>query len=319
MNSFRIGVIGVLVENFGIEQAEGFLHYFEGWIVFMACLALMFLIMSVLARLQGTSLMKALVLDVPPTEHFAYLLPKGINAHFIASLAALGLGVFVAFGLQTREDLIPERDTFTTFPLRIADWRGRDQFVEQVYLDTLKTDDYLMADFRSQSSANPVNLWVAYYANQRKGRSVHSPKSCLPGGGWQMESLEDHTIAGVGPDGQGMTVNRAVIAKGESVQLVYYWFVERGRIQTNEYMVKWFIFWDALTQNRTDGALVRVTTFVGDRANLPEADARLEAFAQAIDPQLAYYLPQQDATFVDGGERVAEVASVAACEMLPAS
>ena len=30
MNSLRVGIIGVLVEYFGIEQAEGFLHYFEG-------------------------------------------------------------------------------------------------------------------------------------------------------------------------------------------------------------------------------------------------------------------------------------------------
>jgi exosortase D (VPLPA-CTERM-specific) len=305
MNSFRIGVIGVLVENFGIEQAEGFLHYFEGWIVFMACVALMFLIMAILARLQGQKLMQVFALDVPPTEHLAYLLPRKVNPQFIASLAALGLGLVIAFSLQTRQDLIPERDDFSTFPLRIADWRGRDQFVEQVYLNTLKTDDYLMADFNRSSDPGPVNLWVAYYANQRKGRSVHSPKACLPGGGWRMESLKNHRIPDVGPDGKGMTVNRAVIAKGDSVQVVYYWFVERGRIQTNEYMVKWYIFWDALTRNRTDGALVRLTTFVGDRANLPEADARLEAFAQAIDPQLTYYLPQWDATFEDGDSRFA--------------
>ncbi len=38
MNSFRIGVIGVLVDAYGTEQAEGFLHFFEGWIIFMACM-----------------------------------------------------------------------------------------------------------------------------------------------------------------------------------------------------------------------------------------------------------------------------------------
>ena len=43
MNSFRIGVIGVLVEHWGIEQAEGFLHLFEGWIIFMACMLLLLL------------------------------------------------------------------------------------------------------------------------------------------------------------------------------------------------------------------------------------------------------------------------------------
>ncbi len=73
--------------------------------------------------------------------------------------------------------------------------------------------------------------------------------------------------------------------------------MERGRIQTNEYAVKWQIFWDALTLNRTEGALVRVTTFVPDVALLDEADARLEAFVRALDPKLAYHLPQRETTF----------------------
>ncbi len=295
MNSFRIGVIGVLVENFGIEQAEGFLHYFEGWIVFMACVAILFLLMALFARLSGKRFMDVFGLDLPPTEQLAWLVPRGVNAQASAALVLLAVGVAVSFGLDARQDLIPERDRFATFPLRIGEWRGRDEYVEQVYLDTLKVDDYLMANFqRDGESDNFVNLWVAYYADQRKGASVHSPRSCLPGGGWQIESFEPHSIPGVGPDGKGITVNRALIAKGEAAQLVYYWFVERGRVQTNEYLVKWYIFWDSLTRNRTDGALVRVTTFVPDRARIDEADKRLEAFVRSIDPQLAYYLPQWD-------------------------
>ena len=31
--------------------------------------------------------------------------------------------------------------------------------------------------------------------------------------------------------------------------------MQRGRNLTNEYAVKWFIFWDSLTRQRTDGAL----------------------------------------------------------------
>ncbi len=304
MNSFRIGVIGILVENFGIEQAEGFLHYFEGWIVFMACVALMFLIMAILAWLDGQKLMQAFGLDVPPANQLLYLLPRRINFQFVGCLVALGIGLLVAIGLQTREELIPQRDTFSTFPLRIHSWRGKDELLEQVYLDTLKTDDYLMANFVSDEERAPVNLWIAYYAAQKKGASVHSPKACLPGGGWRMESLTQPFIQSVGPDGAGVFVNRAVISKGDSVQLVYYWFVERGRIQTNEYAVKWYIFWDALTQNRTDGALVRITTYAGDRANIDIADARLKNFMRAIDPQLAYYLPQKDATFVNSADSI---------------
>ena len=51
MNSFRIGVIGVLVEYYGIEQAEGFLHDFEGWFIFMACMGILFIEMAILARI----------------------------------------------------------------------------------------------------------------------------------------------------------------------------------------------------------------------------------------------------------------------------
>jgi exosortase D (VPLPA-CTERM-specific) len=297
MNSFRIGVIGVLVENFGIEQAEGFLHYFEGWIVFMACVGIMFLIMWVLSRLSRQTFFESFGLDVPPTDHLSYLLPRGINKQFVASLAALGIGLALSIGLQSREELVPEREQLSTFPLSFEDWQGRDRFVDQIYLDELQTDDYLLATYRNQTDNMPVELWIAYYDTQRKGRSVHSPKGCLPGGGWRVESLDQHAVPDVGPAGNAITVNRSLIVKGDARQLVYYWFVQRGRIQTNEYLVKWFIFWDALTRNRTDGALVRVTTFVPDVSMIDAADRRLQAFVRTIDPKLAYYLPQHDATF----------------------
>ena len=36
MNAVRIGIIGILVDRYGIAQAEGFLHLFEGWVVFLS-------------------------------------------------------------------------------------------------------------------------------------------------------------------------------------------------------------------------------------------------------------------------------------------
>jgi EpsI family protein len=140
---------------------------------------------------------------------------------------------------------------------------------------------------------------VAYYNEQRKGRSVHSPRACLPGGGWQLESFDKYVLKGVGPNGEDYVVNRSVVAQGDARQLVYYWFVERGKIQANEYFVRWSIFWDALTKNRTDGALVRVTTSVSDVALMDQADQRLAQFVRDIDPKLTYYLPQASATFRD--------------------
>jgi EpsI family protein len=79
---------------------------------------------------------------------------------------------------------------------------------------------------------------------------------------------------------------------GKDRQLVYYWFQQRDRIVTNEYMVKWFIFWDALTKNRTDGALIRLVTNVPESSSMAEADARMQTFIQDFDPTIAYFLPR---------------------------
>jgi EpsI family protein len=271
MNSFRIGVIGVLVNNAGIEA---------------------------LAKLSGKRLMEVFALDVPPLSTVKNLLPDKLQPQVIASALVLGLGLVLVFSLQKREDLIPERESFNTFPLTINEWRGRDEVIDNVgILDALAVDDYLLAEYQNTEDGGRVAVWVAYYAEQRKGRSVHSPRACLPGGGWKLESFDEYVLPAMGPNGEDYVVNRSVIAKGNARQLVYYWFVERGRIQTNEYSVKWSIFWDALTRNRTEGALVRVTTFVPDLGLMAEADQRLENFVRAIDPKLAYYLPQENATF----------------------
>ena len=73
---------------------------------------------------------------------------------------------------------------------------------------------------------------------------------------------------------------------------MYYWFQQRDRILTNEYLVKWYIFWDALTRNRTDGALIRLVTYVPESMSLEEADAKLQDFIRDFDPTLAYFLPR---------------------------
>jgi exosortase D (VPLPA-CTERM-specific) len=296
MNSFRIGVIGVLVRNYGIEQAEGFLHWFEGWFVFMACVGILFLEMWLLNKLQGDKpLLQVFGLDIPPAESLKGLIPRNMPPQAVGAALVVLIGVIVSVSLQQRQEIIPERSQLSTFPFRVAEWQGYDQGVDQVYLDALKLEDHLLAIYkREEPDVAAVQIWIAYYDSQRKGESAHSPKACLPGGGWQVESFAKKEITDVGPDGQSLTVNRFMVAKGEARQLVYYWFDQRGRRLTNEYLVKWYIFWDSMTQNRTDGALVRLTVMVPDALRVPEADAQLEDFIRAIDSTLAYYIPAQD-------------------------
>jgi EpsI family protein len=193
--------------------------------------------------------------------------------------------------LHSRDEIIPTRQALSTFPLKIGDWRGSEIGLERAILDELKLDDYVLASFSDSSRQYPIELYIAYYGSQRKGASVHSPKACLPGGGWKINQFDQYRVADVGPFGEGLDVNRSVISMGKSRQLVYYWFQQRGRIITNEYLVKWYIFWDAITMNRSDGALVRLVTAVPETADIAEYDARLQEFLRTVDPQLSYYLP----------------------------
>jgi exosortase D (VPLPA-CTERM-specific) len=298
MNSFRIGVIGLLVSRWGPEQAEGFLHFFEGWVVFMLCVAILFLELMVFSALRRRRLLKSLMLDGPPVAQ--------VRARFAAwSVTPAGWAVAVAVLLSgvlatvfgRSEELMPERNTFATFPLVIGDWRGQEERMDPIYVEAMQVDDYLLARFVTQNEPAAVGLWIAYYESQRKGQSVHSPKTCLPGGGWQIVDLREVAVAGAQADGSPMPVNRALIAKGEDRQLVYYWFVQRGRVMTNEYLVKWHILKDAMTINRTEGAMVRLTTIITEEgdAGIAAAERRLQDFVRTVDPKLAYFLPRENA------------------------
>ena len=92
-------------------------------------------------------------------------------------------------------------------------------------------------------------------------------------------------------DGSTFEVNRVVIDRNGQRQLVYYWFEQRGRRIANEYWMKWYLMVDALVRNRSDGALVRVTTPVGAMESAGNADQRLIDFVRLAVPKLPAYIP----------------------------
>jgi exosortase D (VPLPA-CTERM-specific) len=292
MNSFRIGIIGVTVDRWGVRMAEGFLHDFEGWVVFMASSAVLLAEVAVLARVGkvrhwrdvfGLERQRAPE-TVAALTGFRWLIPFAVGTAVIAATA--GLVVL----LPERIELIPERATFAAFSPQADDWHAQRETIERVYVDTLKFDDYVMANYFKQGKL-PVNFYVAWYNSQRSGQSAHSPRSCLPGGGWKIEDSSVSPVKNVSVGGVPLQVNRALISSGSQQQLVYYWFQQRGRVITNEYAVKWYLFWDALTRNRTDGALVRLIIPITPDVGAEQAEATLTEFLQSITPELPRFVP----------------------------
>lgn len=305
VNGFRIGMIGVLIEWYGQGAAEGFYHLFEGWVLFMASLGLLILEMLVLARIgtkgdrssflnrftwADSNLQDCTRLEVPSN-----LQPQASNRllpgpAYLCSVALLVPVAFASTLMVEREEVPPPRAMFVDFPMKLDGWLGTSLTLEKQYIDRLRFDDYVLADFRF-GDGQPVNLYAAYYRSQRKGQSAHSPQSCLPGGGWEISSFKRMDVPASSGMVRSLHVNRALIQKDSQKQIVLYWFKQRDRILSNEYLVKLFLFWDALSRGRTDGALVRIASLVGPGETEDIVDQRLLRFVSTIEPELNRYVP----------------------------
>ena len=294
MNSFRIGMIGLLVDRWGTAQAEGLLHFFEGWVIFITCAAILAAEIWLLARL-GSGKRFFHVFKLPKVTASLPRAPQTGSTNFLPMatclllLCAAGLGSFYVSG---RHEVVPERVRFVSFPATLGPWQGRrPSLLESEIEQVLKPDDYILSDY-SKTNNDVVNFYVAYYASQRKGYSPHSPIVCIPGGGWQIAKLERTSYHSESLQ-VTFPLNRVVIARDNSKQLVYYWFVQRGRNIANEYWSKWYLFVDAVMKNRTDGALVRLVTPIYASESEHAADERLQSFIDELEPRLRAYLPTE--------------------------
>jgi exosortase D (VPLPA-CTERM-specific) len=299
MNSFRIGMIGILVDNYGIEQAEGFLHYFEGWVIFIACVLILFGLARAMQWIgrDRRPLGEALDLDVhglgAQARRFFAVRPSGALA--AGALATLVAGAVWHLAPERAAADVP-RDPLVLFPRSLDGWTASaPRQLEPQIEAVLNADDYLSIGYASPQHARPVDLFIAYYEKQTEGAGIHSPEVCIPAAGWEMSRIADTTVPVTGEDGTpvGMPVNRAVIQRGLERQLVYYWFEQRGRRVTSDYMAKATTILDSITRGRSDGALVRlITPIAPGQGAEAAADARLQAFLAEMTDVLPRFVPR---------------------------
>lgn len=300
LNGFRIGVIGVLVEFFGAGAADGFLHLFEGWVIFLISLAILALVMWGLSKIGSGSERQSFsdLLQLPsdsrtvtqPDSVRSSSLHGPLPAPFFCSVGLLVCLVVASPYLTSREEIVPARHSLLNFPMKVQQWQGSPFPMEKEYIEALRFDDYLLADYRAAAGV-PVNFYVAYYGSQRKGQSAHSPRTCIPGGGWEITSLRTTEVPANDRGTTLLHVNRLVIQKADVKQIVYYWFKQRDRVLVNEYLVKFFLLWDALAKQRTDGALIRLTAMVQPGHDEEEADRVLIDFTNSVNPLMSRFVP----------------------------
>lgn len=305
MNGLRIGVIGITVDRWGTAMAEGVLHDFEGWLMFMVSTGALIGTAIVLSQVghSRTNWRDAFDLGLQPIRPAAPRQPEvaaegaakrsamvlNVPGSFVAAVGLVIVGASLSFVTPASQLFAPPRVPFDEFPAKIGEWTGHRDVLQAVYLDKLRLDDYVLSDY-SDSKGSTVNFYAAYYRTQDSTREVHSPHDCIPGGGWQIQNLQRRMFPAAGAM-HSFPMNRAIIQLGSNRQIVYYWFQERDRRLTNEYVVRWYLFWDALTRHRTDGALVRFVAPYPAGADEGLVDARIMQLANQIVPRLSRFIP----------------------------
>ena len=153
--------------------------------------------------------------------------------------------------------------------------------------------EYVLREFRADS-VTAFSIYVGYYAYQMQGRTIHSPKNCLPGAGW--EAVGTGTTL-VQVDDSQHRVNRYILANGDARALVYYWYQGRGRIAASEFAVKWDLLRDVALRGRSEEALVRIVVPIARTAAATESELQSELLAadRVATSSAAALIPAVDA------------------------
>ena len=291
MNSFRIAATGLIIKHLGSEAAQGFLHDFEGLVVFgSACLlqvGLLALISLFLGR--GFKISNNFEFESWPQEKQVAPSPE-TNA--TTTISCIAICVIAGFGIHAyaffKEQVIPPRQSFSQFPLIVDERELYPDILDDHFLDILKPTDYFIGDFIDQGR-QPINLYMAYYESQDQGSLIHSPKACIPAGGWEIVSLEVFNTEALNMEG---FANRAVIEKESQKLLVYFWINQQGKNFADESASYLELVKRSTLHGRTDATLVRVIIPLSDNsANHAKDEENLRSFIKELNPVLPEFLP----------------------------
>lgn len=196
------------------------------------------------------------------------------------------------FALQSSSEVtvVPIKKKLSTIPRQIAGYHLAESFQSSSeVLELLGVDDYIQYNY-IDIKKNRINLYAGYYGAVGVTGSYHSPKNCLPGGGWGIDSVEEVILDTGEGEKARVRVSQMLIRNGSSYQVVLYWYQNRGRIIASEYWEKVYLVLDAIFKGRRDGTFVRIMTVAQD-GEIAAAKQRSRIFAEQVLAILQDHLP----------------------------
>ena len=207
------------------------------------------------------------------------------KSRFIIIYVAL---IAVALYLNLHQDMtVPTNRPFADFPAQHNSWKmiSQAEFSQQV-LDVLRPSDYISRQYISPEGTD-VGLYIGYHGGGKGTGGIHSPKHCLPGGGWFEESSQRQKLT-VGDE--TLNIVKSVYRKGDNREMFLYWFQVQGDTLSDEYSLKLAEIKNSMLERRRDSAFIRVSVPV--EGDLEGAAAQGEKFVRDFYPQIQQFLPR---------------------------
>jgi len=284
MNSVRIFLTGAIADMTDLGVSEGFFHLFEGWVFFIVTFTItLVLCWLVLNKKEWNTLGRGYFV----VEDDAGAVPSTPGSASVVALALVLLLTPLSVIARNGQIVIPDRTSFISFPLKLDGRIGTKQTLSRVEQNVLKMTDYFLGSYETPDKP-PVSLFIGYFEAQSKGQAPHSPRICIPGGGWKITSMKTINVS---HNGTSLPINRVVIAKERYKQLVYYWFQQGGNSYANSYQAKINTLWRGIVSSRTDGALVRLVMPLGENITEKYADQKLARFSQDLMDVMPSFVP----------------------------
>ena len=165
----------------------------------------------------------------------------------------------------------------TSITAQIAGWEmvGGEELLSRRQLNATS---YVARTYKKEGDR--LGLLIAFHDSHQAAISIHNPKNCLPGDGWEILTSQ---VATVSFNGRRVAINQYQIYRAGQRMTVLYWYQSRNRITANEYLAKLLLVRDAVFERRTSGSIVRVA--LPDR---PELLSEAFRFAEGVMQQAEF-------------------------------
>jgi len=212
-----------------------------------------------------------------------------------APALVLGVGCVLISGVREQKKM-PPRTHMSAVSVTVPGYATRDTVIGVDEQRIAGMSDYVLRFFQ-RTPNDGFSVYLGYYDYQVQGKTIHSPKNCLPGAGWEQLSS---TVRAIPLGSHSYPINRYLLSNKGQQALVYYWYQGRGRVEANEYKVKYNLLHDAVLYGRTEEALVRIVVPIdpnglrtrGPEATYSSADSLATTVAGSLIPVVTNALPK---------------------------